>query len=264
LPEFRLSFFGRGRTFGAIAVKRLVLFIVLGLGPVLPAFADLSDVRPLSAISDAAKLAPVAWNLDRKAYSTVHFDFDRDFLDATAKIKLKRQAAFIMQYPGVRFAVTGHTDKVGNTAYNEALGMRRARRVVSYLVALGVDQGQLQAMVSFGEDRPVVDVDDRERRNRRVTTTVIIPKRTAKAEPATPHGGTGIVLTTPTPTSGTIPTPTGSDMTTSTLTTSNPKPRPGNSSYGTGKPDAGSGNGDEPSGDPAGSVGKNQGGDEKP
>lgn len=259
---------GAGAIFlGAIPVKRLALCFALGFGPAQPALADLSDLLPLAAITDSAKLAPVAWNLDRKSYSTVHFDFDRDFLDATAKAKLKRQAAFIMKYPGVRFAVTGHTDKVGNTAYNEALGMRRARRVVAYLVALGVDQGQLQAMVSFGEDKPVVDVEDRERRNRRVTTTVIIPKRIPKAERAAPGGSAGLAgsaqpsgsASAPIPTSGETSMPTGGETTT---TTTSSRPRPGNSSFGTGKPDAGGGNGDEPSGDPAGSVGHNRGGDE--
>ena len=249
-------------------MKRLVLCIALGLGPAQPALADLSEIRPIAA----AKLAPVAWSLDRKAFSTVHFDFDRDFLDGTAKTKLHRQAAFIKKYPGVRFAVTGHTDKVGNTRYNEALGMRRAKRVVAYLVSLGVDRRQLQAMVSFGEDRPVVNVEDRERRNRRVTTTVIVPKRPPVSKPgkSTTGSATAAARTSgeplPTSTSAT-PTepsePTGGGSTT-TPTSEPSKPRPGNSSFGTGKPDAGGGNGDEPSGDPAGSVGKNRGGDETP
>lgn len=256
-------------------MKRLVLCIFLGLGSVQPALADLTDMLPLSKLANSAKLAPVAWSLDKKAYNTVHFDFDRDLLDATAKSKLQKQAAFIRSYPGIRFAVTGHTDKVGNPRYNEALGMRRARRVVAYLVALGVDPRQLQAMVSFGEDQPVVDVENRERRNRRVTTTVLMPKNQKPEEPAVPSGAidrtassnppptTDPVSNTSTTTSTTTTT-TSSTPTTTTTTTSDPMLRPGNSSYGTGKPDAGAGNGDEPSGDPAGSVGKNQGGDEKP
>lgn len=232
-----------------------------------------------AAAADVADLRRVSATLEARNYNTVHFDFDKDLLDRRARGKLQRQADFILRRPDVRFAVTGHTDKVGNTAYNRALGLRRAKRVVAHLVALGVDPGQLQAMVSQGEERPVVRTEDRERLNRRVVTTVILPRRAGDG--VTVAGGSPSRSPSPTPvpvavsSSGPAPTsgattsstpvatapaptsPTGTDTTTS-------KPRPGNSSFGTGKPDAGSGNGDEPSGDPAGSVGRNRGGDEHP
>ena len=175
-------------------MKRFVLCFALAFGQAPPALADMS---PLAKFATSAKLAPVAWSLDKKAYNTVHFDFDRDLLDATAKAKLRRQAAFIRKYPDIRFAVTGHTDKVGNPRYNQALGMRRAQRVVAYLVALGVDRNQLQAMVSFGEDKPVVDVEDRERRNRRVTTTVLMPRNPEMTKPAAPSTPVGRQVASP-------------------------------------------------------------------
>lgn len=230
-------------------MKRLVLCLSLALGPATPALAEL--VPSLSS----ATTAPIAWSLDRKEYSTVHFDFDRDFLDARAKAKLQKQAVFIKRHKGVRFAVTGHTDKVGNQAYNEALGLRRAKRVVAYLVSLGVDSSQLRAMVSLGEEQPVVDVDDRERLNRRVTTTVLMPKRSRLIEAAT--GGTGSVGGSKPPavkTSG----PVADDSTIDPPAS----PEPQTTSKSKSRVNAGRGNGDEPRGDPAGSVGKNRGGDE--
>ncbi len=70
------------------------------------------------------------------------------------------------------FSVTGHTDLVGNVDYNMDLGMRRAQRVVDYLVAAGIQADRLIAQVSLGEEAPVVDTTSREALNRRVVTEV--------------------------------------------------------------------------------------------
>jgi outer membrane protein OmpA-like peptidoglycan-associated protein len=221
-----------------------------------------------AAAADLSDLVRTANALETRNYNTVHFDFNEDGLDRRARLKLQQQADFILRRPDTRFAVTGHTDKVGNQAYNRNLGLRRAKRVVAHLVKLGVDPGQLEAMVSLGEDRPVIDTEDRERKNRRVVTTVIVPKTFAERRSTGGSSSPVYAASTldrqvppgeePLPSASTTsaPAPTGSGTTS--------KPRPGNSSFGTGKPDAGSGNGDEASGDPAGSVGHNRGGDEKP
>ena len=104
--------------------------------------------------------------------STVTFAFDSAVLDEDARAALRRQATWIRQFPEVRFSVFGHTDLVGSDAYNQSLGLRRARAVVNYLVSLGVERNRLQALVSRGEREPVVATQDRERMNRRTVTTV--------------------------------------------------------------------------------------------
>ncbi|WP_109463804.1 OmpA family protein [Albibacillus kandeliae] len=103
---------------------------------------------------------------------TVNFDFDSAFLDADARLALDRQANWIRQFPEVRFRVYGHTDKVGSSAYNRSLGQRRANAVVAYLSQRGISRSRLEALVSYGETRPVIDTPDRERRNRRTVTEV--------------------------------------------------------------------------------------------
>jgi len=102
----------------------------------------------------------------------VNFAFDSAALDENARAVLREQADFIRQFPEVRFRVYGHTDAVGPDAYNKALGLRRAQAVLNYLVSQGVDRSRLQALVSFGEERPLVVTGDRERRNRRTVTEV--------------------------------------------------------------------------------------------
>ena len=79
-------------------------------------------------------------------------------------LRLDAQAKWIGNQPNVRFAVTGHTDRVGNVAYNEALGLKRAQAAVDYMVARGVSPTQLVAMISEGETDPVIETEDREQR----------------------------------------------------------------------------------------------------
>lgn len=108
----------------------------------------------------------------REVPATINFEFNSDRLDGTAREVLDRQADWIKQFPEVRFTVFGHTDAVGSNAYNRSLGQRRANATVRYLVSKGIDRRRLQAVVSLGETRPVIDTQDRERRNRRTVTEV--------------------------------------------------------------------------------------------
>ena len=104
--------------------------------------------------------------------STVNFEFNSSQLDAEARAALDRQADWIRQFPEVRFRVYGHTDKVGSDAYNRRLGQRRANAVVTYLSSRGISRSRLEALVSYGETRPIVDTPNAERRNRRTMTEV--------------------------------------------------------------------------------------------
>ena len=104
--------------------------------------------------------------------TTITFPFDSAVLTPQAQATLQRQAAFIRQFPEVRFAVYGHTDLVGSADYNYRLGLRRAEAAVAYLVRQGVGRHRLEALVSFGETQPLIPTPEPERRNRRTMTQV--------------------------------------------------------------------------------------------
>ena len=108
----------------------------------------------------------------REVPSMVNFEFNSAALDENARAILRQQAAWIRQFPEVRFRVYGHTDKVGSNAYNKRLGMRRAQAVVHYLSTQGIHRNRLEAVVSYGETQPLVVTEGRERRNRRTVTEV--------------------------------------------------------------------------------------------
>ena len=102
----------------------------------------------------------------------INFAFDSAQLDATAQRILLRQAAWIKQFPEARFRVYGHTDAVGTSAYNKALGQRRANAAVAFLTQQGISRSRLEGVVSFGKYRPLIDTPNRDRRNRRTVTEV--------------------------------------------------------------------------------------------
>ncbi len=120
--------------------------------------------------------AGYAINLNRRFAAEVNtmvtFPFNSTALDETARAVLRQQADWIRQFPEVRFKVYGHTDLVGSAAYNRNLGLRRAQAVVQYLSTQGISRSRLEAVVSFGEEQPLVVTEGRERRNRRTVTEV--------------------------------------------------------------------------------------------
>jgi OOP family OmpA-OmpF porin len=73
------------------------------------------------------------------------------------------------QCPNIAVGIQGHTDSVGNDAYNMSLGLRRANSVKDFLVSKGVSASRLSTK-SFGETQPVASNDTAEGRalNRRV------------------------------------------------------------------------------------------------
>ncbi len=114
----------------------------------------------------------LAERFNAEVSDTINFEFNSAQLDADARAILDKQANFIRQFPEVRFRVYGHTDRVGSSAYNKRLGLRRAQAVVAYFASKGISRSRLEALVSYGETRPVIDTQNRERRNRRTVTEV--------------------------------------------------------------------------------------------
>jgi peptidoglycan-associated lipoprotein len=103
---------------------------------------------------------------------TINFEFNSTELSQEARDILQKQANFIRQFPEVRFRVFGHTDKVGSNGYNQRLGLRRAQAAVAYLTSLGISRSRLEAVISYGETRPLIATNAAEVRNRRTVTEV--------------------------------------------------------------------------------------------
>lgn len=136
------------------------------------AFGNPTMNNTLVQNGERSYLVDLAGRFNQEVPDTVTFGFNSAVLDAEARAVLSRQAGWIRQFPEVRFRVYGHTDLVGSNGYNQSLGRRRANAVVAYLSSQGVDRSRLEALVSYGETRPVVNTQDKERQNRRTVTEV--------------------------------------------------------------------------------------------
>lgn len=84
---------------------------------------------------------------------TVRFGFDQSTIVGDAPATLQRLAACLQKAPARRVQVDGHCDERGTTAYNLALGKRRAEAVKKYLVDLGV-AGTVETN-TFGKEKPL-------------------------------------------------------------------------------------------------------------
>ncbi|MEM8760523.1 MAG: OmpA family protein [Pseudomonadota bacterium] len=157
---------------GGLALAGCAEEVGTGKNPFL-GFTTKTNARVLSAYGDLEqRRQDLSIAFRAAAPDTVNFEFNRSRLTADARKALDQQAAWLMANESTLMAVVGHTDLVGTEGYNNRLGLRRAQRVVDYLVGKGVDRARLQAIESRGESEPVVQTQEREVRNRRAVTMV--------------------------------------------------------------------------------------------
>jgi outer membrane protein OmpA-like peptidoglycan-associated protein len=105
----------------------------------------------------------------------IHFAFDRsDFKSSEETSRfLSELKAYLEKEPGTMLDITGHTDAIGTTSYNQALGMRRAESVLSFFAGQGIP-AEIMESSSMGESIPVADNATPEGRakNRRTETLI--------------------------------------------------------------------------------------------
>ena len=109
------------------------------------------------------------------AFEDVHFAFDRFNLSPEALKILDDAVAKLQANPDINVTIEGHTDSIGTSEYNLALGERRANSVRDYLSMRGITAGRLRT-VSYGEERPIATNDTAAGRamNRRAHLLVIL------------------------------------------------------------------------------------------
>lgn len=99
----------------------------------------------------------------------VYFSFDSSDLDEASRAALEENAQWMKEDASRVLTIEGHTDEVGTTDYNLALGERRARVTKDYLVRMGVDGARIQ-IITYGEERPAGSEDSLNRRSVFVAT----------------------------------------------------------------------------------------------
>ncbi len=113
----------------------------------------------------------------RYLYADFVFPFNSAELTDNAKQFLTQMAQAIVDNQDriVKIYLVGHTDSIGNRAYNLHLSKLRARASRDYLLQLGVPKALLQIQ-AVGEAKPFTtnDIYEGQERNRRVEFVLVI------------------------------------------------------------------------------------------
>jgi peptidoglycan-associated lipoprotein len=104
----------------------------------------------------------------------IYFDYDKYFIREDAKSVLERNAAWMNKFRTVKILIEGHCDERGTEEYNLALGEKRAKSTMDYLVSLGVSADRMK-ILSYGKSQPLVTGQDEAtwQKNRRAQFTII-------------------------------------------------------------------------------------------
>jgi flagellar motor protein MotB len=104
----------------------------------------------------------------------IFFELDSYDLRAESKIELDGLVDFLRDNSTVSILIGGHTDNLGQAAYNQSLSENRAKSVHTYLINGGVDASRLKYQ-GFGMNQPIADNDSEEGRakNRRTEITIL-------------------------------------------------------------------------------------------
>lgn len=145
--------------------------------PVEPAKEAPMAAQPVSevAVKAEAPQEPLKAEVAEASLERIFFDFDsyilsqpsRDILYRNAEVLLKKQTA-------AKISLEGHCDERGSDEYNLALGEKRAKAAMEYLVTLGVPAERL-SMISYGKEKPLDPAHSEEAwaKNRRVEFVIV-------------------------------------------------------------------------------------------
>jgi peptidoglycan-associated lipoprotein len=122
--------------------------------PAAPAPAP-AAAAPAPAAAAAAAPRPVPKEfMAVAALKEVYFDFDKYDVRAEDAKTLDANATWLKSNADNLVLIEGHCDERGTNEYNLALGERRAKATMNYLVSQGIQANRI-TIISYGEERPV-------------------------------------------------------------------------------------------------------------
>jgi outer membrane protein OmpA-like peptidoglycan-associated protein len=104
----------------------------------------------------------------------IYFEFDKDELMPRSFVELNKLLKILRENPKLNIEIIGHTDALGDDAYNLDLSRRRAQAVVDFLSKNKISKSHLRAR-GEGEQKPIApnDTDEGRAQNRRVEFIVL-------------------------------------------------------------------------------------------
>jgi outer membrane protein OmpA-like peptidoglycan-associated protein len=143
-------FIPHGGNYGVSTEKDGYLFNSINFN--LPAFSEMQEIG-----TDIIMEKAVVGN--KVVLKNIFFDTGKSDLKQESVNELENMRKLLENNPHLKVQINGHTDNVGEAAYNKSLSLKRARSVVDYLIRNGVDVNRVAA-IGYGEERPLVSNDD--------------------------------------------------------------------------------------------------------
>jgi outer membrane protein OmpA-like peptidoglycan-associated protein/tetratricopeptide (TPR) repeat protein len=162
--EYQVKFL-EAKAFGVEVVAKDFLF-----------FVDTVDLSTASTDEPAVR----DFLLDKVEVGTkvvlenIYFETSKATLTAASYPQLNQVIAFLENNETVRLEISGHTDNVGSLKANMKLSEERAKAVVDYMIANGIDKSRLES-VGYAFKQPIAPNDTAAGReqNRRVEFKVL-------------------------------------------------------------------------------------------
>lgn len=109
------------------------------------------------------------------ALRNLFFETDKSDLNDASITELANVIQLLNDNPTLHIEIEGHTDNTGSKAHNQKLSEARAKTVVEYLVAHGIDAGRLTSK-GYGFSKPVASNKTAEGRAENRRTELLVTK----------------------------------------------------------------------------------------
>ena len=106
--------------------------------------------------------------------NNIFFETGKATLTSQSRLELEKAIELLRVNPSMVIEIGGHTDNVGDDAYNMKLSHDRAKSVREYLMNGGINSDRVQAK-GYGELNPVAtnDTEDGRKANRRTEFVIL-------------------------------------------------------------------------------------------
>lgn len=165
-----------------------ILGAVVGgaVGTVIGSKMDSHAKKIATELGEKAKVERVGEGIKVTFDNKMLFEYGKSYLNDDNKVDLQKFAGTLNEYPDTDIYIVGHTDSNGSMKFNQALSIKRANSVSTYLDVIGVGSNRLKTS-GFGESHPIVknNSDYHRSLNRRVEIAIYANdkmKAEAKAE----------------------------------------------------------------------------------
>ena len=87
-------------------------------------------------------------------FEAVYFEYDSPQLNPSEQGKISAVVAYLQSNPTHGVIIEGHCDERGTEEYNLALGEKRAKSTMDYLLSLGIPAERMR-IISYGKSQPL-------------------------------------------------------------------------------------------------------------